>query len=45
MAVDGQTHVRGARRSSHHHGEAETAIYAVSGASEFVFLEPNPSTE
>src|SRR5438309_3655131 len=36
----GQTHVEPATRSSdHHHGEAETAIYVVSGRPEFVFLD------
>ena len=37
----GQTHVRPQMRSGdHHHGEAETAIYVVSGNPEFVFLDP-----
>jgi len=36
----GQTHVRPATASGdHHHGEAETAIYVVSGHPSFVFLE------
>ena len=36
----GQTHVGPAMRSAdHHHGEAETAIYVVSGHPEFVFLD------
>ena len=36
----GQTHVKPAMRSGdHHHGEAETAIYVVSGSPEFVFLD------
>ncbi|TYB64024.1 cupin domain-containing protein [Nonomuraea sp. PA05] len=36
----GQTHVSPATRSSdHHHGASETAIYVVSGAPSFVFLE------
>lgn len=36
----GQTHVAPAQRSGdHHHGEAETAIYVVSGTPEFVFLD------
>ena len=35
----GQTHVRPSMQSGdHHHGEAETAIYVVSGRPEFVFL-------
>ena len=34
----GQTHVAaGARSANHHHGEAETAIYVVSGTPAFVF--------
>ena len=36
----GQTHVRPQMRSdNHHHGEAETAIYVVSGTPDFVFLD------
>ena len=36
----GQTHVGPARQSGdHHHGEAETAIYVLSGRPEFVFLD------
>ncbi|MET0900086.1 MAG: cupin domain-containing protein [Mycobacterium sp.] len=36
----GQTHVGPATASGdHHHGEAETAIYVVSGHPEFVFLD------
>ena len=36
----GQTHVRPATSSGdHHHGEAETAIYVVSGHPTFVFAE------
>ena len=36
----GQTHVGPSMRSAdHHHGEAETAIYVVSGNPEFVFLD------
>jgi uncharacterized RmlC-like cupin family protein len=36
----GQTHVDPATASGdHHHGEAETAIYVVSGHPEFVFLD------
>jgi uncharacterized RmlC-like cupin family protein len=36
----GETHVAPAQRSGdHHHGEAETAIYVVSGSPEFVFLD------
>jgi uncharacterized RmlC-like cupin family protein len=42
----GQAHVRpGARSSDHHHGEAETAIYVVSGYPEFVFLDPDSGQE
>ena len=34
----GQTHVAaGAKSANHHHGEAETAIYVVSGTPAFVF--------
>jgi uncharacterized RmlC-like cupin family protein len=36
----GQTHVApGAKSADHHHGEAETAIYVVSGTPAFVFAE------
>lgn len=36
----GRTHVRpGEHSGNHHHGEAETGIYVVSGAPEFVFLD------
>jgi uncharacterized RmlC-like cupin family protein len=36
----GRTHVAaGASSGDHHHGEAETAIYIVSGAPRFVFAE------
>ena len=36
----GETHVGPSTNSgAHHHGEAETAIYVVSGAPRFVFLE------
>ena len=36
----GQTHVAPAMRSgNHHHGEAETAIFVVTGTPEFVFLD------
>ena len=36
----GQTHVGAGQHSGdHHHGEAETAIYVVSGRPEFVFLD------
>jgi uncharacterized RmlC-like cupin family protein len=42
----GETHVEPATRSSdHHHGEAETAIYVVSGTPEFVFLDPTSGEE
>jgi uncharacterized RmlC-like cupin family protein len=42
----GQTHVRPATRSGdHHHGEAETAIYVVSGRPEFVFLDEDTGAE
>lgn len=42
----GQTHV-GPRMQSgnHHHGEAETAIYVVSGHPEFVFLDQHTGGE
>ncbi|MCU1394091.1 MAG: Cupin 2 conserved barrel domain protein [Ilumatobacteraceae bacterium] len=36
----GETHVGpGTNSGDHHHGEAETAIYVVSGSPRFVFLE------
>ncbi|HEY1641581.1 MAG TPA: cupin domain-containing protein [Streptosporangiaceae bacterium] len=36
----GQTHVAaGASSGNHHHGEAETAIYVLSGAPAFVFAD------
>jgi uncharacterized RmlC-like cupin family protein len=36
----GQTHVApGARSGDHHHGEAETAIYVLSGYPAFVFAD------
>jgi uncharacterized RmlC-like cupin family protein len=42
----GQTHVGPAARSGdHHHGEAETAIYVVSGTPEFVFLDEHSGDE
>ena len=42
----GQTHVRpGMQSGNHHHGEAETAIYVVSGTPEFVFLDPESGSE
>ena len=42
----GQTHVGPAQRSGdHHHGEAETAIYVVSGKPEFVFLDERTGEE
>jgi uncharacterized RmlC-like cupin family protein len=42
----GQTHVSPATASGdHHHGEAETAIYVVSGTPEFVFLEEDSGAE
>ncbi len=42
----GQTHVAPAQRSGdHHHGEAETAIYVVSGSPEFVFLDEDTGEE
>ncbi len=42
----GQTHVRPRMRSdNHHHGEAETAIYVVSGSPEFVFLDQRTGEE
>ncbi|MET0698303.1 MAG: cupin domain-containing protein [Mycobacterium sp.] len=42
----GQTHVAAATASGdHHHGEAETAIYVVSGHPEFVFLDETTAAE
>lgn len=42
----GQTHVQaGMQSGDHHHGEAETAIYVVSGRPEFVFLDPESGAE
>ncbi len=42
----GQTHVGPAQRSGdHHHGEAETAIYVISGHPEFVFLDAGSGAE
>jgi uncharacterized RmlC-like cupin family protein len=42
----GQTHAWPATRSAdHHHGEAETAIYVVSGTPEFVFLGEHTGDE
>jgi uncharacterized RmlC-like cupin family protein len=42
----GQTQVGPAQRSGdHHHGEAETAIYVVSGHPEFVFLDEESGAE
>jgi uncharacterized RmlC-like cupin family protein len=42
----GQTHVAAATASGdHHHGEAETAIYVVSGHPEFVFLDEATAQE
>ncbi|MGH8961520.1 MAG: cupin domain-containing protein [Jatrophihabitantaceae bacterium] len=42
----GQTHVGPSMRSSdHHHGEAETAIFVVSGTPEFVFLDEDSGEE
>ena len=42
----GQTHVQpGTRSSDHHHGEAETAIFVLSGTPEFVFLDPGSGVE
>jgi uncharacterized RmlC-like cupin family protein len=42
----GRTHVGPASRSGdHHHGEAETAIYVVSGTPEFVFLDEHTGEE
>lgn len=42
----GQTHVGPEMRSGdHHHGEAETAIYVLSGTPEFVFLDEQTGAE
>ncbi len=42
----GQTHVEPSTASGdHHHGEAETAIYVVSGHPEFVFLDDKTAQE
>lgn len=42
----GETHVGPSQRSGdHHHGEAETAIYVVSGHPEFVFLDERTGEE
>jgi uncharacterized RmlC-like cupin family protein len=42
----GQTHVGPAQRSGdHHHGEAETAIFVLSGHPEFVFLDQDTGEE
>jgi uncharacterized RmlC-like cupin family protein len=42
----GQTHVGPEMQSGdHHHGEAETAIYVVSGHPEFVFLDEETGEE
>ncbi len=42
----GQTHVAPQTHSAdHHHGEAETAIYVVSGHPEFVFLDSDSGNE
>ena len=42
----GQTHVGvGQQSGDHHHGEAETAIYVVSGHPEFVFLDEESGDE
>jgi uncharacterized RmlC-like cupin family protein len=42
----GQTHVDPLMQSAnHHHGEAETAIFVVSGEPEFVFLDPDSQQE
>jgi uncharacterized RmlC-like cupin family protein len=42
----GQTHVAPSTASGdHHHGEAETAIYVVSGHPEFVFLDETTGQE
>lgn len=42
----GQTHVGPAMQSGdHHHGEAETAIFVLSGHPEFVFLDEHTGRE
>jgi uncharacterized RmlC-like cupin family protein len=42
----GQTHVNPLMKSGdHHHGEAETAIFVVSGNPEFVFLDEQTQQE
>ena len=42
----GQTHVKpGTRSSDHHHGEAETAIFVLSGSPEFVLLDQESGVE
>lgn len=42
----GQTHVHPAMKSGdHHHGEAETAIFVVSGNPEFIFLDADTQDE
>ncbi len=42
----GQTHVAPAMVSdNHHHGEAKTAIFVVSGSPEFVFLDADSGEE
>jgi uncharacterized RmlC-like cupin family protein len=42
----GQTHVDPSTASgNHHHGEAETAIYVVSGHPEFVFIDAETAQE
>ncbi|CAN5605954.1 hypothetical protein BH09ACT8_BH09ACT8_63960 [soil metagenome] len=42
----GQTHVHPSTASGdHHHGEAETAIYVVSGTPEFVFIDEQSGQE
>ncbi|MEO7288825.1 MAG: cupin domain-containing protein [Jatrophihabitantaceae bacterium] len=42
----GQTHVEPLMKSAdHHHGEAETAIFVVSGNPEFVFLDEQTQQE
>jgi uncharacterized RmlC-like cupin family protein len=42
----GESHVRPVTRSAdHHHGEAETAIYVLSGTPEFVFLDEQTGEE
>jgi len=42
----GQTHVAPQTASGdHHHGEAETAIYVVSGNPVFIFADPSPGPD